>query len=377
MDTQHFKLKRIYSGKASKTDKTFTLGFNKHTKAGDTKASDTKAGDTKAGEERSVSRWLVRSAGNTPAKARKKLVFPEVKIDIKSEIDRLKNLKRFTIIRRFVTLCSVVISAFLQAYVIHAFMTPANLLSSGFTGVAILIDRITSLVGFSFPTPLGMVLLNIPVAMLCWRGISRRFVIFSMLQVLLASVFLRVFSFHPVLYTPTLQVIFGGFIYGFAIALALRGGASTAGSDFISLFVSNKTGKTIWGFIFAGNCVVLCIFGAIFGWEAAAYSMIFQFITTKTIEMFYHRYDRVTLQIVTERPKEILTAYNEQHRHGSSVMEVMGGRSGKRYWLITTVVSTYEVDDIMHLIRLQDGAAIVNVFRTENFYGKFYRPPIE
>ena len=37
------------------------------------------------------------------------------------------------------------------------FVEPANLLSSGFTGVAILIDRITSLYGFNFSTSLGLI----------------------------------------------------------------------------------------------------------------------------------------------------------------------------------------------------------------------------
>ena len=154
-------------------------------------------------------------------------------------------------------------------------------------------------------------------------------------------------------------------------------GASPAGTDFISLMVPNKTGQSIWGLIFAANCVVLVVFGAMFGWEAAAYSIIFQFISTKAIEMFYHRYDRVTLQIVTKRPEQILDAYNEVHKHGSSVMEVMGGRSRQRYWLINTVVSSYEIDDVMQLIREKDGGAVVNVFRTENFFGNFYRAPID
>ena len=88
--------------------------------------------------------------------------FPEVKVDLKAEVERLKNLRRFVFIRRCMTLASVVLSAFIQAYTIQAFVNPANLLSSGFTGLAILIDRITSLFGFSFPTFVGMVALNIP-----------------------------------------------------------------------------------------------------------------------------------------------------------------------------------------------------------------------
>ncbi|AEB06560.1 protein of unknown function DUF161 [Coriobacterium glomerans PW2] len=302
---------------------------------------------------------------------------PEAKIDLKAELARLKDLRRRTIVRRCVTLSSVVLSAFLQAYTIQVFVQPAGLLSSGFTGLAILIDRVTSLFGVSFPTFAGMLVLNVPVALLCWRSISKRFVIFSMVQVVSASMFLRFLNFAAIIRTPMLEVVFGGFLYGFSIALALRGGASTAGTDFISLMVSNRTGKSIWGSVFVGNCIVLAVFGALFGWEAAAYSIIFQFISTKTIEMFYHRYDRLTLQVITQKPDQILAAYNRVHKHGSSVMEVLGGRSRDRYWLINTVISAYELDDVIQLVRVEDGGAVVNVMRTENFFGNFYRPPID
>lgn len=299
------------------------------------------------------------------------------KVDIKAELERLKRLRRYTIIRRIFQICSVVLSAFLQAYAIQTFVQPAMLLSSGFTGLAILIDRITSLFGLSFPTFVGMVALNIPVAIICWRSISKRFVVFSMLQVVLSSLFLQILDLDPVLYEPLLEVVFGGFVYGFSIAVALRAGASTAGTDFISLMVSNKTGKSIWGLVFAGNCVVLLIFGALFGWTAAAYSIVFQFISTKTIETFYHRYERTTLIITTKRPDAILASYNATYRHGSSVAEVMGGYSGEIFWQITTVVSTFEVDDIVHLVRIQDSHAVVNMVRTEDFVGGFYRAPID
>lgn len=307
------------------------------------------------------------------AGTRERIGHPRAKIDFKAEIARLKNLRRQARVRFIITLLSVVASALLQAYAMKAFVQPSNLLSSGFTGLAILIDRITSLFGVSFPTFAGMIALNIPVAIISWNSISKRFVVFSMIQVLLASFFLRALSFQPILHDTILTVVFGGFLYGLAIAIALVGGASTAGTDFISLMVSNKIGKGIWGFIFAGNCVVLVIFGSMFGWTAAAYSIIFQFISTKTIELFYHRYDRVTLQIITTKPDEVVESYCKKYHHGSSCFEGIGGYSRETYWLINTVVSSYEVNDIVALVRIVDGGAVVNAFRTENFFGNFYR----
>ena len=55
-------------------------------------------------------------------------------------------------------------SALLQAFLIQAFVNPANLLPSGFTGIAVLIDRITALFGVRISTDLGMLALNIPLA---------------------------------------------------------------------------------------------------------------------------------------------------------------------------------------------------------------------
>lgn len=285
--------------------------------------------------------------------------------------------RKNAMVRRLITITAVVVSALLQTYVIQAFIRPADLLSSGFTGVAILIERIASLYGRSFSTSLGMLVLNIPVAILCSKSISMRFTFYSLLQVVLASFFLKVLHFQPLFNDVLLDVIFGGFLYGIAIAIALRGNASTGGTDFIALFVSNKTGRSIWEYVFAGNVVILCIFGYMFGWLHAGYSILFQFVSTKAISAFHHRYERVTLQITTTHAEEIIKAYVKQYRHGISCVDAVGGYSHKKMYLLHTVVSSYEVNDIVHLMREVDEHVIVNMLKTENFYGGFYQAPIE
>ena len=292
-------------------------------------------------------------------------------------VDQIKRLGRYVLIRRLITLCCVGIAALLQAFVIRVFVEPANLLSGGFTGLAILIDRITQLFGVSFPTSAGMIALNIPVAILCWRSISKRFVIFSMIQVFLASFFLQFVPFEPLLDNTILCVLFGGVLNGLAISIALKSGASTAGTDFIALMVSNKTGKTIWGQVFLFNCVILIVFGTIFGWEHAAYSIVFQFLSTKTIDSFYHRYDRVTLQIATYHADEVLEAYNDVFHHGSTCFEAYGGYSKKPVTFIVSVVSSYESEDVIRLVRHVDPRAVINVTKSENFVGNFHRAPAD
>ena len=282
--------------------------------------------------------------------------------------DRVLVLGRLTIVRRAITAVAVTISAVLQTFLIQAFIRPADLLPSGLTGVAVLLDRVTSLGGVHIDISLGMLALNIPVALLCWSGISKRFVIFSMMQVVLSSLFLNIFI-RPFLGDKIMLIIFGGVVSGLGAAIALKSGASTGGTDFIALWVSNHTGKTIWGVIFGFNCFILAIFGLMFGWDNAAYSIVFQFISTKTIDSFYHRYDRVTLQITTRKADEVMTAYVDHFQHGISCAEVIGGYSREKMYLLHAVVSTYESQDIIKLVCDVDPGAVINVFHTLNFVG--------
>lgn len=276
-----------------------------------------------------------------------------------------------------VTLIGVVLSAALQAYVIQVFMNPSSLISSGFTGVAQLINLLTESTGFHIETSLGILLLNIPVALLCARGISPRFTFFSCIQFGCASLFLKLFHFQPLMQDVLLNVAFGGFLYGINVVIALKVGASTGGTDFVALYFSNKFGKSLWQYVFLFNTVVVLIFGAFRGWTYAGYSIVFQLISTKTISTFHTRYERLTMQITTEHPQELLAEYTAHYRHGISCVDGYGGYSHRPFTVMTTVVSSYEVKEIIHLMKEIDPRVIINIYKTEDFVGGFYRPPID
>lgn len=289
-------------------------------------------------------------------------------------INRWKKDRR---VRLGITLTAVVISALVQAYALQVFVRSAGIISGGFTGIAMLIERLGELWGLNIPMQITMLVLNVPVAVLCCKGISVRFTVFSLLQVVLSSIFLQVFSFTPIFTDEVLNVIFGGVIFGCAIVIALRGNASSGGTDFIALFVSNRTGQSIWSHVFFGNAIMYCFYGAIFGWKYAGYSIIFQFISTRMISAFHHRYELVTLQVTTIKGPEVVEAYISHFRHGISCVEAMGGYSKKKMYLLNTVISSYEVNDAVHVMQEADGHVIINVLKTQQFVGRFYRAPME
>ena len=145
----------------------------------------------------------------------------------------------------------------------------------------------------------------------------------------------------------------------------------------VALYFSNKFNKSLWQYVFIFNCFIIIIFGAVEGWEFAAYSIIFQFISTKTIETFHNRYDRLTLQITTSIPNQVLDAYTKKYRHGVSCLNGYGGYSNQPFSVLNTVVSSYEVKEIVQLIQSVDANIIVNIFKTEDFIGGFYQKPLD
>lgn len=66
-----------------------------------------------------------------------------------------------------------------------------------------------------------------------------------------------------------------------------------------------------------------------------------------------------------------------QYLHGISCVDAIGGYSKKPMNLLHTVVSSYEVQDIVDLMRDVDEHIIINVIKTENFIGNFYQAPID
>ena len=69
--------------------------------------------------------------------------------------------------------------------------------------------------------------------------------------------------------------------------------------------------------------------------------------------------------------------YVSQYHHGISCVEAIGGYSHKKMYLLHTVISSYEINDIVQLIQDVDEHVIINVFKTENFYGGFYRESLD
>lgn len=123
----------------------------------------------------------------------------------------------------------VIVGAFLNALAINFFLIPANVYSSGFTGVAQLLSKV-----LSEQTPLNvsmgflLLALNIPVAVLGWLKVGKSFTLYSFLSVAMSSLFLELIPIKQVSADILLNAVFGGVIVAVGVGITLKWGHQQA-----------------------------------------------------------------------------------------------------------------------------------------------------
>jgi uncharacterized membrane-anchored protein YitT (DUF2179 family) len=275
--------------------------------------------------------------------------------------------------------------AVLMAFNINTFVHAGGLIPGGFTGLTLLIQEIClRYAGFRVPFSVILYALNAVPAVICFRLIGKQFTLYSVLMVILSGLLtdwmpaakataLIISQLH--LHDTLLSAVFGGILNAAAISLCLHADATSGGTDFIAIFISEKYRKDAWNYIFAGNCVILALAGWIFSPDKALYSIIFQYVTTMALGQLYKGYQQKTLLIITGKPEEIYTLIRDSTHHSVTTLEGFGNYEKKRRTLLYSVVSAIEAAPLIHAIKAADGGAFVNVLRTEQINGRFYRRP--
>ena len=271
----------------------------------------------------------------------------------------------------------VCVASLIMALNIKTFVRTGGLYPGGATGLTILIQRVADMFfGIAVPYTLVNVILNAIPVYIGFRFIGKKFTLYSCLMILLTGILTDLIPGYPITYDTLLISVFGGLINGAVISLCLFANATSGGTDFIALYISNKSGREIWNQVFVFNSIMLMIFGCIFGFEAAGYSILFQFISTKTVSNFHTRYKRVMLQIFTKRKDEIMAVYCKNFHHGMTVLDGIGGYSKEPVSMLTAIVSSYEVDDVIMALKKADPKVIINVTKSEKYVGRFYNAPL-
>ena len=277
--------------------------------------------------------------------------------------------------KHILTTIAVTIAALIMAINKNTFVDTAGLYPGGVAGLTILIQRfISDMFHFMPPFPVINPLLNAIPVYIGFRYIGKNFTLYSCLMIILNSLFTDLLPSHIITEDILLISIFGGLIQGASIALCLNAGTTSGGTDFISIFLSERRGVDSFSIILLFNALVLCIAGFLFGWDKALYSIIFQYASTAVIRVLYKKFQQSTLFIVTTKPVAVCNAIYNISQHGATILEGKGSYEHCERNVVYSVVSAAESKKVIRVIRQADPEAFINEMKTQKLSGRFYQP---
>lgn len=278
-------------------------------------------------------------------------------------------------IKRIIVIC---IAAVIMALNIKSFVRTGGLYPGGATGLALLIQRAGDMFfHVTIPYTVVNVALNAVPVYIGFRYIGRKFTLYSCLMIVLTSVLTDMLPGYAITYDTLLISIFGGLINGFVISLCLHMNATTGGTDFIAIYLSEKKGIDSWNVVLGLNVLILAVAGLLFGWDKALYSIIFQYTSTQVLHMLYKKYQQETVFAVTNRAEEVYDAIAGTTHHGATIIEGQGAYEDRERKSVYSVVSSAESKKVIRAIKEADPHAFVNLMKTEQVAGKFYQKPNE
>ncbi len=263
--------------------------------------------------------------------------------------------------------------------------------ASGVTGISQLITGILGRFGVIISKSIFIAVLNIPLFIIGWKGVSKRFAILSLSSVALQVVTIAVLEFFVSKgFNPFLEIIqdanqlpkqgglltlsiLGGLVCGIGSGISLRSGASTGGMDIISQYVSFKKNIPFTKFSLFVDAVIIILAGLFGSIEIAAYTLIRLIISILVLDRIHTVYNYLKIEIVTTEKEAMRTAMISRFNHGVTIFPAFGGYANQEKWVLETVVSSYEAEEYKNLARQIDSKCFITYTSVKQIYGFFNR----
>ena len=315
----------------------------------------------------------------------------------------LSNKPQFKIMLEYVAIFFVsIISSFLAAYVFRSFIVPSGdpiptpLITGGISGLSQITNRLFDVLNLLNQIEnrslqaIFYFIFNIPIFILAYTKIGKRFAIFSFINVITTSIFIEVI---PHDWTQLINIsedllsraIIAGFIQGFASSLAYLMDISSGGMDVITVYFANVKSTSVGKYAFAINGAIYVLFTLLYllntdsltgALNAVIFSVIYSFTTSQVVDAINIRNKKTQLQIITSRvdlPKILM----EKFFHGCTIVQAKGGYTNAVKYIVYMVVSSREVAKVVKHIRSIDPESFIDESPFHQVYGKFYIKPIK
>ncbi len=294
-----------------------------------------------------------------------------------------------------------ILAAFLNSYSIRAFINGSGLLTSGMSGVSLIISRYVGIIRYqtnlkdllqnveqmnfvNLLTSLIFFAINIPLVYLAFSKLGKRFAILSTVYIFANTFMIRllpnsIMNFFELGNDGGLSnAIFGGVFSGLAISLTLNVGGSSAGMEILGTYYSRRKQVSIGKFLMVVNAAIITLGGIILAeWTPILYTLILVFVSGKTVDTLHRFTRKIVINIITENYEPITNEMTNKTKYSCTIWKSLGGFTKKEKYTIMTVVPESKVEQIVSLVKSLDPHCFITTFESTSVYGNFYIEPLK
>ena len=280
----------------------------------------------------------------------------------------------------------MIIGSIIYSFGIVFILDLGEFYASGVTGISQILTAVLqnafnngeTLVGVKSAFIIGI---NLPLFLIGWRGVSKRFAFVSLGSVILQTIMIALFEYIQVEYGSPFQVmkdnmltlaIIGGLVTGVGGGICLKYGSSTGGMDILTQFLSLKKKISFSKFTFIVDLVIIALAYVVSGGMAVAvYTVVRMIVYVIALDKLHTIYNYVKISIVTECVEEVREALLAKTNHAITIYSAEGGYSHRQKFVLETVMSNFETFDAVRAVQKVDPNCFITHTAIKKIEGKF------
>ena len=267
-----------------------------------------------------------------------------------------------------------IVAGMIIAIGIYNFALNANFPVAGFSGIAIILYHL-----FGIPVGAGTILLNIPVSILCYKFLGKKFFFVSVKTTIISSLLMDYVAPLLPVYNGSrlLAALCMGVLCGIGYAMIFMRGSSTGGQDFISVSIKQVKPHMTLGVITFVLDITTIILGTVIVFkdvDGLIYGVIVTYLIATVMDRIMYGIDegKMTL-IVTERGEELAKEIDAYSGRGSTILKGMGSYSKANKDVVMCACNNKQMYSIKKLVHELDPKAFTIIMESNEVVGEGFK----
>lgn len=270
-------------------------------------------------------------------------------------------------LRSILGIFAISIGAILAAFGVQGFIVPTGLGGGGIGGIALLLY-------YTLKLPIGLMtfFLNIPLFVLGWREVNRKYVFKTIWGLAIFSLSLDLFKGVQTIAIDDifLGALYGGVISGISSSLIFHFGGSLGGTDIVSKVIERKYGVPMGTSALAINGFIIMISGAILGSKVALYTLVTLFVYGRVLDLIQSGVPSKSITIISDQSEALVDRIMIDLGRGATFLHGRGAYSCEPKDVIICVVSLPEIGRLKRAVREVDPQAFMIVQNAGEVFGR-------